>query len=117
MIFAFDTGNTQPEVFATTWGVEETQRIVITTPARSRSTFNKIKANIEVHECPTALDEYFAREGLMLDALYLFDPAVTAELTEIYETHRSCLEYGGAARPALPGNSTCPQWQTDKETK
>lgn len=93
-----DTGWKQPDTPATTAGIEDTQRIRVTDHKRARTIFNKITANIEAQECPDALDAYWAREDLMLDALFLFDPHVVSELRETYEMHRSCLVHGGAAR-------------------
>lgn len=111
--FTIDTGWSRPEVMPTTAGVEETQRIVITTWARAQNLFNKISANIQVHELPDDLDDYWAREEWTLDALHLFDPTVTAELQDIYETHRAMLVHAGiqsAAKaadpnPAEPGSN------------
>ena len=107
-MFEIDTGAFQPETRATTSGIEHGQKIVVTNYARARSTFNKIKANIECQECPDALDDYMAREDLMLDALHLYDPTVAAELREIYQDHRSCLVCGGVASLALPDTPESP---------
>lgn len=104
MTFEVDTGWTQPEIMATTAGVDDTQQVIITTHKRAQPLFNKIKANIEAHECPDALDAYMERETMTLDALHLFDPFVSEELNETYETHRACLVHGGAARQTQSGN-------------
>lgn len=106
MTFVIDTGWTRPEITATTMWVDDTQRIVITDHRRAQNLFNKIKANIEAHELPDDLDHYMQRESLTLDALHLFDPFISEELHEIFETHRSCLLHGGAARQTQSGNPT-----------
>jgi len=104
MTLTIDTGWTKPDIMATTAGVDDTQRIVVTDHKRAQSLFNKIKANIETHEDQFDLDAYLERETLTLDALHLFDPHAAAELQDIYETHRSCLVHGGAARQTQSGN-------------
>lgn len=115
MPFAFDTGWTHPDIAATTSGIDDTQTIKITTHSRADALFRKIKANIEAHEDQHDLDAYMAREGLTLDALHLFDPFVSEELQEVYETHRACLVHGGAAREALPRIPTAQEAQNGKE--
>jgi len=105
MTFTIDTAQNHVDVTATTAWVDETQTIRVRDYRRATSLFNKIRENVESIELVEQLDDYWQRESLTLDALYLFDPTVSAELTEVYETHRSCLVHGGAARPALPGNS------------
>lgn len=123
--FAIDTGWTRPETTPTTAMVEETQRIVITNHKRAQNIFNKISANIQVQELPDALDEYWAQEDLMLDALHLFDAAISEELRDIYETHRACLVHGGTQSaanaadptPAEPGNPNAQQPNIGKAAK
>ncbi len=105
MGFTLDTGWTHPDIAATTAGVDDTMQITVTDWKRAQNLFNKIKANIEAHEDQDDLDTYMERETLTLDALHLFDPTVTAELQDIYETHRACLVHGGAARRAHPDNT------------
>lgn len=107
-MFEMDTGEKLPEVMPTVWGMDEGQCIVITTHTRARTIYNKIKANIELQECPDALAQYWTREELMLDAMHLFDPHAAEALADLYETHLSCLEHGGAARPALPDTPPSP---------
>jgi len=119
MSFAFDDGWTQPDTPAVASVIEDSQRVVIRDHKRAQNIFNKIKANVEVQEDAEALDAYWQREILILDALHLFDPRVTDELTEVYEMHRSCLVHGGAARPAQPGNPQAqePDGQDGKKGK
>lgn len=104
MTFTIDTAERHVEVMVTTHGVDDTQRIVITSHKRAQPLFNKIKENIEAHEDQDDLDAYMARESLTIDALHLFDPHVSAELQDIYETHRACLVHGGVARRTQSGN-------------
>ena len=98
MTFTFDTGFAHPDIAAAAAGIDEGQRVVIRDHKRARALFSKIKQNIEANEDQDALDAYMAREDLILDALHLFDPHVTEELREIYETHRACLVHGGVNR-------------------
>lgn len=104
MTFQIDTAERHIEVTATTHGVDDTQRIVITSHKRAQNLFNKIKENIEAHEDQFDLDAYMKRESLSLDALHIFDPFASAELQDIYETHRACLVHGGVARQTHSGN-------------
>ena len=108
-----DLAENRPDIRAASAGVEEGQRIVVRDYKRARSMFNRIRENIEAHERDDDLDAYMAREDLALDALHIFDPAITEELREIYEMHRSCLVHGGLARRAHPG--TQPQTPTSQE--
>lgn len=100
-----DTAADRPDIVAVSANVEAGQRIVVRDHKRAQNLFNRIRENIEVHELVEDLDAYMAREDLTLDALHLFDPAVSEELRDIYEMHRSCLVHGGLARRALPGTS------------
>jgi hypothetical protein len=100
MAITIDTGWMQPEVRAESASADATQSVRITTVLQSRRMFDRIKKNIEVQECPRALDSYWQREGMILDALHLFDPHVSAELTEIYNEHRAHLVHGGAPQSA-----------------
>jgi len=117
MTFAFDTGWTKPDIMATTAGVDETQRIEVTDHRRAQSLFNKIRDNIEAHEDQDDLDVYMQREEMTLDALHLFDPFVSQELQEVYETPRSCLVHGGAARQTQSGTPTAQAPENGKVAK
>lgn len=97
-----DTGADRPDIMVVSGAVEDGQRIVIRDHKRAQSLFNRIRENIEAHELPDDLDEYMSREDLVLDALHLFDAAISEEIRDIYETHRACIVHGGVARRALP---------------
>lgn len=111
-MFRIDTAEHHVDAASTAAQVEAGQYIVVRDWKRARSLTNKIRENIEAMELVEQLDAYWQREEMTLDALHLFDPTITAELAEAYETHRSCLVHGGAARPthsdtahhAQPGN-------------
>jgi hypothetical protein len=118
--FAFDTG--LAPVAAVSGAADETQDIRIISHKRARTMFNRIRANIESHEDQDALAAYWQAETLLLDALYLFDPHVIAELRDIYETHRAALLHGGVnrivpddpRRPDAGTAQTAPQGQDGK---
>lgn len=113
-----DTGENRPDIMSIASNVEEGQRIVVRDHKRARSMFNRIRENIEAHELPEDLDEYMSREDLALDALHLFDAAISEELRDIYETHRACIVHGGVARRALPDTPPqVPSSQTGNERK
>jgi hypothetical protein len=111
MTFAFDTGNAPARSYS--GAAEDSQTIRIRTVAQARTAFNRIRAHIEAHECQDELAAYWAREDVALDALYLFDPHVAAELRDVFETHRAALLHGGVnrivpddPRRAVPGSPT-----------
>lgn len=99
-MFKIDTGERFIDVTAQSAVVEETQTVRITTRARAITLTNKIAESIQSHECPDQLDDYWQREDLMIDALALFDPHVSAHLRDLYQEHRAALIHGGAYQSA-----------------
>lgn len=93
-MFEIDLGDSQTEIRYASFGVEPGQIIKITTPAKSRSMFNKIKRNVETMESVEALDAYWCAEDLALDAIHLFDATASDALKEIYEEQRAALMHG-----------------------
>lgn len=120
-MFKIDTGDRYIDVRAQSAAVDDTQVVKITTRARAISLTNKIIEAIQSHECPDQLADYWQREDAVLDALYLFDPHVTAYLKDIYSEHRAALLHGGAYRsaPAVPHRtaSGTPPAQNGKDDK
>jgi len=89
-MFAFDDGSKQTSIKPLSAEVEQGMALKVVNHQRATSMFNKIKENIEGHETASALEEYWERESLAVDALALFDPLVSAELHQIYS---DCLAY------------------------
>ena len=99
-MFKIDTGDRYIDVHAQSAAVDETQIVKITTRARAINLTNKITENIQAHECPDQLADYWQREDAVLDALHLYDPHVTAHLRDVMEEHRAALLHGGAYQSA-----------------
>ena len=120
-MFKIDTGDRYIDVHAQSAAVDETQVVKITTRARAINLANKITENIQAHECPDQLADYWQREDTVLDALHLYDQHVTAHLRDVMEEHRAALLHGGAyqSAQAVPhrtasGNPTAQDGKHDK---
>jgi len=118
-MFKIDTG--AQVIRAQSASIDETQIVRITTHTQAARLTDKIVANIMAHECQDALDAYWQREGLALDALHLYDTHAVAHLTDVYKEHRGALIHGGAYKsaPAVPcqtvsGNPNALIGNTDK---
>lgn len=99
-MFRIDTGERFIQATAQSASVDQTQVVRITNRGKAITLSNKITETIQAHECAEQLDNYWHREGLILDALHLFDPHVTAHLTDLYKEHRAALIHGGAYKSA-----------------
>ncbi len=120
----FDTGQRYIDVRAESASIETTQSVRVTDHRRAQSMTNRIIENIQAHECPQQLEDYWHRETLMLDALHLFDPTVTDHIRDIYDEHRAALIHGGAYKSAqagphqtASGNPTAHDGNSDKESE
>jgi hypothetical protein len=98
MTFAIDTGF--GEIRSLSGVADDTQDIRFRTHQQATRAYNRIRENIESHEDQFDLDAYWQRETLILDALHLYDPRVSEDLRDIYETHRATLVHGGVNRIA-----------------
>jgi hypothetical protein len=99
-MFKIDTGERFIDITAQSAAVDESQNVKITTRGRAITLTNKIIEAIQSHECPDQLADYWERETLVLDALHLFDPHVTAHLRDLFDEHRAALIHGGAYQSA-----------------
>lgn len=99
-MFEIDTGERFIDVCAQSAAVDETMFVRITTRARAINLTNKIIENLQAHECPDQLADYWQREDAVLDALYLFDPHVVTHLRDVMDEHRAALIHGGAYKSA-----------------
>lgn len=104
MTFSIDIGKFAPEISPQAAMVDEGQNVRFFSYDRAQAVFRKIKANIEAFEDAGMLDSYMATESVVLDGLFLFDPAMSEELTETAEMHRACL-IAGAANPSASADA------------
>lgn len=104
-MFSIDTGDTSEPIRAISAVADDTMNIRFTSWARADRSKRKVIAAIEEHECPEALAEYMQAESLVIDALFLFDPSMSADIETAFEDHKSILRTGlasleNAAAPA-----------------
>lgn len=91
------TGDTSLAVAPKSAIVDSTQNVRFTTWVRADRAKRQIIALIEEHECCDALEEYIESESLIIDALYLFDPDMSAEIEQAASDHAAILRAGAAS--------------------
>ena len=107
----------QPITPKSAW-VDDTQNIRFTDWTRADRAKRQIIENIESHETPADLEKYMIGEELMIDALFLFDNEMSADIETAYRDHKAILRAGSASvaqsgsAPAIPATA-----QTTKEAK
>lgn len=86
--------------------VDSTQNIRFTDWTRADRAKRQVIEAIEAHECPNELAQYIESESLMIDALFLFDPAMSEEIEIAASDHTVILQAGAASvAGSAPGGS------------
>lgn len=96
MTFAIATGDNAPQIIPKSATVDSTMGVRFTSWERADRTKRQIIEAIESHDDHASLDDYVASEDLMIDALHLFDPAMSADIQEAHKTLRAALIDGSA---------------------
>ena len=102
-MFKIDTGSQPPTPKSSV--VDETQRIVFTTFARADRAKRQIIENLWTCETLEDLSNYLEGESLLIDALYLYNPAMAHEIAEAEAECRACLTASAHPSRAEPGTS------------
>lgn len=102
------TAPAEPTITPKSATIDSTQTVRFTDWARADRTKRQIIEAVEAHECPKELADYIDAESLMIDALYLFDPAMAEDIEVAANDHKVILQAGLASvaasgsAPAIP---------------
>ena len=109
MAFQFDSGGA---TFKTKSAfVDDTMQVSFTDWQKADRFKRQTIAQIEELEYSVEVDRFLEAETVVIDGLYLYSPAMVAEIMEAAETHKAILKSGGVERdapdpcPAEPDNS------------
>ena len=91
---------TDPEVIVKSAAIDSTQVVRFTDWNRADRTKRQIIDNITSMESAGGVRMYLADETLMLDALFLFDPDMSAEIYDAASDHIANLQHGAASAGA-----------------
>ena len=91
---------TDPEIIVKSAVIDSTQVVRFTDWNRADRTKRQIIDNITSMESAGGVQMYMADETMMLDALFLFDPDMSAEITEAASDHIANLQHGAASAGA-----------------
>jgi hypothetical protein len=124
MTFAFDSGGSEWQAKSAV--ADETMSIRFTSWTKADRIRRQIIEQIQELETVAEVDAYTAAESLAIDALHLFDPGMSATITDAATEQRAMILHGlnpysptANARPAQPGTAQTPATATrqNQETK